>query len=101
VKERKMGSDQTQLSEPYPVSDTYVDGIGKVETTGKNLRMVFYTKREKDDDSVDNEIVERVVMPLEAFIPAIATILRMPVFREVDLSTILTCIAAAQSGTLQ
>jgi hypothetical protein len=36
------------LVEAYPVEDKYVDGLGRVEVTGQNVRFVFYTGRPKD-----------------------------------------------------
>jgi len=67
------------LVDCYPVEDTYADGLGRVETTGHNLRLVFFTARLKDDGTVDREIVERIVMPSEALAAAIATLLALPV----------------------
>ena len=96
-----MGNNQLQLSEPYPVSDTYADGVGKIESTGRNLRLVFFTNREKDDEEVDHEIVARVVLPVEAYLPAIQAILRAAAFREMDISALLNCIDALRLRPLQ
>lgn len=66
------------LVECYPVADTYADGLGRVEKTGQNLRFVMYVSRAQDDGTLDREIVQRVVVPIDALVPAVLMLLAMP-----------------------
>jgi hypothetical protein len=85
------------LVECYPVADTYADGLGRIETTGQNLRLVFFTARQKDDGTIDREIVERVILPAEAMIPALTMLLMQPVLG-MKLMAAVTAATARQPG---
>jgi hypothetical protein len=74
------------LTDAYPVPDTYVEALGRTEVTGNNVRLTFCTARAKDGGEVDHEITERIVLPIEAVIPAVRMLLMMPVMQKmVDL----------------
>jgi hypothetical protein len=73
-----MSNTGLPLVESYPITDVYADGLGRVEITGQNLRLVFFTTRPKDDGTLDREIVQRVVLPADALISAMNVLLAMP-----------------------
>jgi hypothetical protein len=66
------------LVESYPVTDTYADGLGRIEKTGQNLRLVLFVNRQHDDGTIDREIVQRIVVPIEAVIPGVLMLLAVP-----------------------
>ncbi len=72
-----MAEEPKYLVDAYPVPDTYVESLGRVELTGNNVRLTFATSRAKDGGDVDHEVIERIVMPLEAVIPALHKLLRL------------------------
>jgi hypothetical protein len=59
--------------------------------------MVLFTKRERDDGEIDHEIVSRVVMPIEAFVPAMKLIIGRLISRNVDISALLNCLSPEQT----
>jgi hypothetical protein len=69
--ERRQG---LPLVEAFPVEDQYVDGLGRMEVTGHNVRFVFYTGRPKDGGEYDREVATRLVMPMEAIMPLLKQI---------------------------
>lgn len=79
------------LVDCYPVADTYADGLGRVEATGQNLRLVFFTARLKDDGTIDREIVERIIVPADALVPALAMLLTLPI---IGMQLIAACYKA-------
>ncbi|CCE05806.1 hypothetical protein BRAS3843_1480037 [Bradyrhizobium sp. STM 3843] len=82
------------LVEAYPVEDKYVDGIGRVEVTGHNVRFVFYTGRPKDGGEYDREIATRVVMPMEQVMPLLTMIVSTPrIFGSLDASQIFKAVS--------
>jgi hypothetical protein len=62
------------LIEAFPVEDQYVDGLGRMEVTGQNVRFVFYTGRPKAGGEYDREVATRLVMPMEAITPLLTQI---------------------------
>jgi hypothetical protein len=73
------------LIEAYPVEDKYVDGLGRLEVTGHNVRFVFYTGRPKDGGEYDREVATRVVMPIEQVMPLLKTMVTTPrIFKMLD-----------------
>lgn len=88
------------LAEPYPVADTYVDLLGGIETTGQNLRLVFATARTRDNE-IDYEIVQRIVLPIEAMIPAMALLFAMPTLGLQLMAAFTEMIARQRTGMLQ
>ena len=97
-----MADDEKQLVEAYPVPDTYVENLGRVEMTGNNMRLTFSTSRAKDGGEIDHEVTQRVVMPLQAVMPAVRMLLeRASAARVFDVATLLQSIAGERSGMLQ
>jgi hypothetical protein len=83
------------LVEAYPVEDKYVDGIGRVEVTGGNVRFVFCTGRQKDGGDYDREVVERLVMPMESIMPLLKAIVTTPrIFKMLDANELCKAVTA-------
>jgi hypothetical protein len=89
------------LVEAYPVEDKYVDGLGRIEVTGHNVRFVFYTGRPKDGGEYDREIATRVVMPMEGVMPLLKQVIAMaPILKLLDVEQLCKAVAAITSGMM-
>jgi hypothetical protein len=89
------------LVEAYPVEDKYVDGLGRVEVTGHNVRLVFYTGRPKDGGDYDREVVERLVMPIEAVMPLLKQIVAKDrILNMLDAAQLCRAFAAMTMGMM-
>jgi hypothetical protein len=83
------------LVDAYPVEDKYVDGLGRVEVTGHNVRFVFFTGRPKDGGEYDREVATRVVMPMEAIMPLLKAIIATPaIFKMLDADQLFNAVTA-------
>jgi hypothetical protein len=91
-----------ELIDAYPVPDTYVEALGRAEVTGNNVRLTFCTARNKGGGEIDHEITERIVLPVEAIIPAVRMLLALPVMQQtVDLVALVETLAGPRTGMLQ
>jgi hypothetical protein len=83
------------LVEAYPVEDQYVDGLGRIEKTGPNVRFVFYTGRLKRGGEYDREVATRLVMPMEGIVPLLKQIVAMwPALKLLNIEQLCKAIAA-------
>jgi hypothetical protein len=94
-----MAQEEERISEPYPVSDQYVSKLSAIEHTGQNLRFVLTTSRDREG-LIEHEIVARIVMPVEAILPAIVMTLKSHVFQLHDIVNAFACITRSQTNFL-
>lgn len=62
-----------RLAEPIAVLDTFTSGLGRVEVMkGGCVRFIVYVESTMEDGTVENIVVAKIVMPLDAVPDAIA-----------------------------
>jgi hypothetical protein len=93
-----MGNAVRPLAESYPVADQYVEGLGRVDKTGRNLRFTYFTERSATEEGEEPtfEVCARIVMPIEAVLPAIGMILKMKFFEWFDIANLMACISKSR-----